>query len=164
PEENPEPPLHKDLFNKAIPLFGIGVLNVTLNLRFSVGMGLAKPKVKFDQPEIVGGLNAMKDGKLPPLKFGGDIGIGADITFEFGVGSGGQIQLLIAEADMGIEGVAKAILTLMLGSKIQGTWESGKGVQLTLDPYVEATLKLRAELNAFFHAEVCWFTIIDKRW
>ena len=159
-----EPPLHKDLFNQKIPLFGVGVLNVVLTLRFGVGAALAKPKLKLDTPEIVGGLEAMDKGEMPEIRFGGDVGVGVDLSMEFGIGIAGQIQLLIAEADAGIEGVAKAVLNLMIGSKVKGSFKQGEGARLTIDPYVQATLKLLAELNAFFHAEVCWFTIIDKHW
>ena len=155
--------LKKDLINNSIPLFGIGVLNVVLTLRASVGVALAKPKIEFDKPEFVGGLGAMKNG-MPEIKFGGSFGLGVDLSLELGVGIAGQIQLLIASAEIGIEGVAKAILNLMIGADIKGSFKQGQGAVIDIDPFVAATLKIRAELNAFVHAEVCWFTIVDKHW
>ncbi|MCE9572308.1 MAG: DUF4157 domain-containing protein, partial [Deltaproteobacteria bacterium] len=156
--------LNHDKHLPNVPLFGIGVLNVVLTMRASVGININKPFIKFETPKLIGGLEALDEGRMPGIEFGGKVGIGAELFAEFGIGIAGQVQLLIASAEMGIEGVLHAGLTMNLQSDIHGKFEHGKGVELTIDPSVSAALKLTASLNAFLHAEALWWTIIDKHW
>ncbi|HND55380.1 MAG TPA: hypothetical protein PLV92_23360, partial [Pirellulaceae bacterium] len=163
-KDTPLATLKHDKHFPSIPLFGVGVLNVVLTMRLGFGVNINKPFFKFDNPKLVGGLDALDSGQMPAIEFGGRVGIGAEMFVEFGVGVAGQIQLLIAEAEMGIEGVLKAALTMNLQSDVHGKFEQGKPLALTIDPSVSAALKLSAALNAFLHAEVLWWTIVDKKW
>ncbi len=147
-----------------IPLASVGVAELDLDIGFGVALGYKKPKFEFDKPELVGGLDALKSGKMPAVKFGGKIGLGAAVEFSISIGISGKIQLLIASAKMGVKGVLKATLELNLGADIHGQFEQGKGADISIDPSVSAALKLRAELHAFLKAKVCFFTIVDKDW
>jgi hypothetical protein len=163
-KDEPLATVKKDKHFPSIPLFGIGIANIVLTMRLGFGVSINKPFFKFDNPRLIGGLEALDHGQMPAIEFGGRVGIGAEMFVEFGVGIAGQIQLLIASAELGIEGVLRAGLTMNLQSDIHGTFEHGKPLELTIDPSVSAALKLTASLNAFLFAEVLWWTIIDKKW
>jgi hypothetical protein len=156
--------LQHDKHFTPIPLVGIGVLNIVLTMRASYGVNVNKPFFKFETPRLIGGLEALDEGRMPGIEFGGKVGMGAELFAEFGVGVAGQVELLIASAEMGIEGVLHAGLTMNLQADIHGKFEHGKGVDFTIDPSVSAALKLTASLNAFLHAEALWWTIVDKHW
>ena len=128
-----------------------------------VAAGYRMPKVKFKDPKIEGGLDALDKGGLPPITFGGSISMGAYIALSFSVQVVGEIQLLIATATAGIGAEITARLDLELGADVDGRFEPGEGALLKIDPFVGASLDLIASLIATLYAEVCWFTIIDKK-
>jgi hypothetical protein len=71
-------------------------------------------------------------------------------------------ELATARATIGAEIAAR--LNLELGAKVQGRFAPGQGAQLEIDPFVNASLDVIASLIATLYAEVCWFTVIDKKW
>src|SRR5262249_40350851 len=85
-----------------IPLLTVGVASLGLHFQMGVDAGYRMPKFKFDRPQIQGGLDALGGGGLPPISFGGNIEMGAYVSFYFNVQIVGEIQLLIATARAGI--------------------------------------------------------------
>ncbi len=147
-----------------IPLASIGV--ASLGLRFSMGVaaGYRMPKIKFKNPQLEGGLDALEKGGMPAFTFGGSIAMGAYVSLALSVEVVGEIQLLIATCSAGIGAEIMARLNLELGADVNGRFAPGEGATLTIDPFVGASLDLIASLIATLYAEVCWFTLVDKKW
>src|SRR5205823_3890773 len=78
------------------------------------------------------------------------------------IGIEGQIQLLIASAEAGLSAQVQLRLPMKIGADIKGTFEGGKGVVLSIDPFVAAQLVLMASLHATLKASVLFFTILNK--
>ena len=87
-------------FDNSIPLVGIGVLNVVLNSGF-FNFNLEMPHIEFRELTVQGSLKTLKNGKLPEISVTGFVGMGVSAALELGIGIAGQIQLLIATAEMG---------------------------------------------------------------
>jgi hypothetical protein len=147
-----------------IPLATVGVASLGLQFGLGVAAGYRMPKIKFQNPQLEGGLEALDNGGMPAFTFGGQIAMGAYISMSISVQIVGEIQLLIASCDVGIGAEIAARLNLELGADVQGRFAPNAGAQLQIDPYVGASLDLIASLIATLHAEVCWFTIVDKKW
>src|SRR5262249_50908460 len=71
---------------------------------------------------------------------------------------------LVANAEAGFEGLLKADITANLGADVGGRYAQGEGLTLSLDPWVQFALLLRAELHAYLKAKVCGFTVLHKDW
>ncbi|MDB4969419.1 MAG: hypothetical protein JWN44_5108, partial [Myxococcales bacterium] len=153
---------HKDF--PTIPLLSVGVASIGLKFGMGVAAGYRMPKIKLKDPKIEGGLEALDSGGLPPISFGGSIAMGAYLALSFSVQIAGEIQLLIATASAGIGAEITARLNLELGADVTGRFQQGQGALLKIDPFVGASLDLIASLIATLYAEVCWFTIIDKKY
>ena len=147
-----------------IPLLTVGVASLNLQFGMGVAAGYRMPKIKFKNPVIEGGLDALDSGQLPAISFGGSIAMGAYVALTLSVQIVGQIQLLIASCDAGIGAEICARLNLELGADVNGRFAPGQGALIQISPYVSASLDLIASLIATLHAEVCWFTIVDKKW
>ena len=147
-----------------IPILSVGV--ASLGLRFSMGVaaGYRMPKIKFKNPQLEGGLDALDQGGMPAFTFGGSIAMGAYVSLALSVEVVGEIQLLIATCSAGIGAEIMARLNLELGADVDGRFKPGEGATLKIDPFVGASLDLIASLIATLYAEVCWFTIVDKKW
>jgi hypothetical protein len=147
-----------------IPLATVGVASLGLQFGLGVAAGYRMPRIKFQRPQLEGGLDALDKGGMPAFTFGGQIAMGAYITLSLSVEVVGEIQLLIATADAGIGAEIAARLNLELGADVDGRFAPGQGALLHIDPFVGASLDLIASLIATLHASICWFTIIDKKW
>ncbi|MFI5289196.1 MAG: hypothetical protein ACHQ17_06090, partial [Polyangia bacterium] len=147
-----------------IPLLTVGVASLGLSFGMGIDAGYRMPKVKFQNPKIEGGLDALGEGGLPNITFGGSLSMAAYLELSFNVQIVGEIQLLIASAKAGIGAEIAARLELALGADITGSFKKGEGARLSIDPFVSAQLALIASLIATLYAEVCWFTIIDKKY
>ncbi|MBC7975738.1 MAG: hypothetical protein H7138_12235, partial [Myxococcales bacterium] len=153
---------HKDF--PTIPLATVGVASLGLRFGMGVAAGYRMPRIKFKNPKLEGGLEALDQGGMPAFTFGGQIAMGAYISLSLSVQVVGEIQLLIASCSAGIGAEIAARLNLELGADVDGRFAPGQGAQLQIDPFVGASLDLIASLIATLHAEVCWFTIVDKKW
>ncbi|HTL34387.1 MAG TPA: DUF4157 domain-containing protein, partial [Kofleriaceae bacterium] len=155
---------HKDFPFPTIPLLTVGV--ATLGLKFGMGIsaGYRMPKIKFKNPQLEGGLDALDSGGMPSFTFGGSIAMGAYVALTLSVQIVGEIQLLICSASAGIGAEIMARLNLELGADVNGRYASGQGALITIDPYIAASLDLIASLIATLHAEIGWWTILDKKW
>ncbi len=147
-----------------VPLLTVGVASLNLQFGMGVAAGYRMPKIKFKNPQIEGGLDALDKGGMPAVTFGGTIAMGAYVALTLSVQIVGEIQLLIASCDAGIGAEICARLDLQLGADVDGRFAPGQGALLKIDPFVGASLDLIASLIATLHAEVCWFTIVDKKW
>ena len=147
-----------------IPLLTVGV--ASLGLRFSLGVaaGYRMPKLKFKNPQLEGGLDALEKGGMPAFTFGGSVAMGAYVSLALAVEVVGEIQLLIATCSAGIGAEIMARLNLELGADVNGRFAQGEGAKLEIDPFVGASLDLIASLIATLYAEVCWFTLVDKKY
>lgn len=162
PEDHEIANWHKDF--PTIPLASIGVASLGLKFGIGVAAGYRMPRIAFKNPQLEGGLEALDKGGMPAFTFGGSIAMGAYITLSLSVQVVGEIQLLIASCDAGIGAEIAARLNLELGADVNGRFAPGQGARLDIDPFVGASLDLIASLIATLHAEVCWFTIVDKKW
>jgi hypothetical protein len=153
---------HKDF--PTIPLASVGVASLGLKFGLGVAAGYRMPRIAFKNPQLEGGLDALDKGGMPAFTFGGQIAMGAYIALSMSVQVAGEIQLLIATCDAGIGAEIAARLNLELGADVNGRFAPGEGAHLQIDPFVGASLDLIASLIATLHAEVCWFTIVDKKW
>ncbi|HEU4728442.1 MAG TPA: DUF4157 domain-containing protein [Kofleriaceae bacterium] len=147
-----------------IPLATVGVASLGLQFGMGVAAGYRMPRIKFKNPQLEGGLEALDHGGMPAFTFGGQIAMGAYISLSLSVQVVGEIQLLIASCDAGIGAEIAARLNLELGADVDGRFAPGQGALLQIDPFVGASLDLIASLIATLHAEICWFTIVDKKW
>jgi len=147
-----------------IPLLTVGVASLGLKFGIQVGAGYRMPKIKFDSPKLEGGLEALDSGGMPAFTFGGSVSMGAYVALSLSVQVVGEIQLLIATCSAGIGAEIMARLNLELGADVKGRFAPGQGATLEIDPFVGASLDLIASLIATLYAEVCWFTIVDKKW
>lgn len=147
-----------------IPLLTVGVASLGLKFGLGVAAGYRMPKIKFDSPKLEGGLEALDQGGMPAFTFGGSIAMGAYLALSLSVQVVGEIQLLIATCSAGIGAEIMARLNLELGADVKGRFAPGQGATLQIDPFVGASLDLIASLIATLYAEVCWFTIVDKKW
>jgi hypothetical protein len=162
PDEHEIANWHKDF--PTIPLASIGVASLGLKFGMGVAAGYRMPRIAFKNPQLEGGLEALDKGGMPAFTFGGSIAMGAYITLSLSVQVVGEIQLLIASCDAGIGAEIAARLNLDLGADVNGRFAPGQGAHLDIDPFVGASLDLIASLIATLHAEICWFTIVDKKW
>ncbi|MBA3461417.1 MAG: hypothetical protein H0T46_15750, partial [Deltaproteobacteria bacterium] len=147
-----------------IPLLTVGVASLGLKFTIGVGAGYRMPKIKFESPKLEGGLEALDSGGMPAFTFGGSIAMGAYVALSLSVQVVGEIQLLIATCSAGIGAEIMARLNLEMGADIKGRFAPGQGATLEIDPFVGASLDLIASLIATLYAEVCWFTLVDKKW
>ncbi|HSR97661.1 MAG TPA: hypothetical protein VLM79_11455, partial [Kofleriaceae bacterium] len=162
PDEHEIANWHKDF--PTIPLATVGVASLGLKFGMGVAAGYRMPRIAFKNPQLEGGLEALDKGGMPAFTFGGSIAMGAYITLSLSVQVVGEIQLLIASCDAGIGAEIAARLNLDLGADVNGRFAPGQGAHLDIDPFVGASLDLIASLIATLHAEICWFTIVDKKW
>ncbi|HUS29108.1 MAG TPA: DUF4157 domain-containing protein, partial [Kofleriaceae bacterium] len=148
----------------SVPLLTVGVAQLALKFGIEVGAGYRMPKIKFKNPKLEGGLDALDKGGMPSFTFGGSIAMGAYVYMALSVQIVGEIQLLIATASAGIGAEIMARLNLELGADVDGRYQSGQGALITIDPYVAASLDLVASLIATLYASIGWWTIVDKKW
>src|SRR5205823_5260358 len=76
---------HKEIPFPTIPLLTVGVATLGLHFGMGIDAGYKMPKFKFDTPQIEGGLDGLEGNGLPPITFGGNIEMGAYVSFFFNV-------------------------------------------------------------------------------
>ncbi|HEY0195401.1 MAG TPA: hypothetical protein VGC42_30005, partial [Kofleriaceae bacterium] len=162
PEDHEVAHWHKDF--PTVPLATVGVASLGLKFGLGVQAGYRMPRIKFKNPVLEGGLDALDQGGMPAFTFGGSVAMGAYIALSISVQIAGEIQLLIASCSAGIGAEIAARLNLDLGADVNGRFAPNEGAILQIDPFVGASLDLVASLIATLHASVCWFTIVDKKW
>jgi hypothetical protein len=77
-----------------VPLATVGVASLGLKFGISVGAGYRMPKIKFQNPQLEGDLDALESGGMPAFTFGGQIAMGAYVAMSMSVQIVGEIQLL----------------------------------------------------------------------
>jgi Domain of unknown function (DUF4157) len=167
--DTPEPKVVKPLagwrFANSIPLGGVGFVELFLSFFAGFSFNLEMPQVRFDELTVKGSLKSLLDGKLPEIHVKGYLNMGASAAFELGIGIGGRIELLIAEAEAGLTGTFTASAGLQIGAKVDGVLGGDHdGLDVDVDPEVTPRVELIAKLKAYFYARVFCFTIIDKTW
>lgn len=148
-----------------IPLGGIGVIQLVLEIDLALGFGIIMPYVQFQGLKLVGSLRQLEDGHLPEIEAKARLGMGASVHFELGVALAGKIDLVVATAKAGIRGKLTADAPLNAYSDSNVVFGGNRdGVDIGVDATVEGGIDLKAELEAFLKAKAFGFTIVNEKW